>query len=163
MARHRNIAGGPARTAGETWETISTLVSTTLGKSSSISESAVTTVMNNLSPAGVALVASGHLQKAPLTVVADPLYLTITTVEGEEAFSAMDEENLNPVPGAATATTWQVYLSSPIGLSDLVAEVVADSEHASAGSPPSESVTKEASTSNCAFDLRRLDPKRLSG
>jgi hypothetical protein len=71
----------------------------------------------------------------------------------------MDEENLSPVPGAATATTWKVYLPSPVGLSDLVAEVVAGSEHASAASPPSESVTKEASASNGAFDLRRLDPK----
>jgi hypothetical protein len=115
--------------------------------------------MNDLSPAGLALVASGHLQKHPLTVVAEPLNLTITTVEGEEAFSAMDEENLSPVPGAATATTWKVYLPSPVGLSDLVAEVVAGSEHASAASPPSESVTKEASASNGAFDLRRLDPK----
>jgi hypothetical protein len=159
MARHRAIAGSPARTAGETWATISTLVADTLGKSSSITESAVTTVMNDLSPAGLALVASGHLQKHPLTVVAEPLYLTITTVEGEEAFSAMDEENLSPVPGAATATTWKVYLPSPVGLSDLVAEVVAGSEHASAASPPSESVTKEASASNGAFDLRRLDPK----
>jgi hypothetical protein len=159
MARHRAIAGSPARTAGETWATISTLVADTLGKSSSITESAVTTVMNDLSPAGLALVASGHLQKHPLTVVAEPLYLTITTVEGEEAFSAMDEENLSPVPGATTATTWKVYLPSPVGLSDLVAEVVAGSEHASAASPPSESVTKEASASNGAFDLRRLDPK----
>jgi hypothetical protein len=159
MARHRYIAGSPARTAGETWATISTLVSGSLGKSSSITESAVTMVMNDLSPAGLALVASGHLQKHPLTVVAEPLYLTIATVEGEEAFSTMDEENLNPVPGAGTATTWKVYLPSPIGLNDLVAEVVAGNEHASADSPPPESVTKEASTSNGAFDLRRLDPK----
>jgi hypothetical protein len=159
MARHRDIAGSPARTAGETWATIGTLVAATLNKSSSITEGAVTSVMNDLSPAGVALVASGYLQKLPVTVVAEPLYLTITTVEGEEAFSTMAEENLNPVPGAATPTTWKVYLPAPVGLSDLVTEVVADSEHASADSPPAEALTKEGSTNNGAFDLRRLDPK----
>jgi hypothetical protein len=158
MARHRNIAGSPARTAGETWETISSLVSATLGKSSSIAESSVSTVMNDLSPAGLALVASGHLQKLPLTVVAEPLRLTINTVEGEDAFSTMDDENLGPVPGAATATSWTVHLPTPAGLSDLVAEVVSACDHASTGSPPAEPVAKEASSSSQAFDLRRLDP-----
>lgn len=159
MARHRVIAGSPARTAAETWATIGALVSATLGKSSSIAETAVSAVMGDLAPAGLALVASGHLQATPLTVVADPLYLAIATVEGTDALSAIDEENLNPVPGAATATDWTIYLPTPIGLSALVLDVVACSDHASADSPPAEPATKEALASAVPFDLRRLDPK----
>ena len=50
------------------------------------------------------LVAGGHLDKHALVVVADPVYLNITTVSGIAATNL--DEDLGPVPGGATSTEW---------------------------------------------------------
>jgi len=158
MARHRSIAASPVRTAAETWDVISTLVVDTLDKSPVLAGT-VAGVMRDLTPAGLALVASGYLGSNPLTLVAEPLYLTITTTEGAAAISGVEEENLNPVPGGTTATDWMIYLPTPAGLAGLVQDVVSVSVHASAAAPPAEPDTKEATSSGVGFDLRRLDPR----
>lgn len=159
MARRRQIAASPVRSAAEAWGVIGDLVASTLSKSPAITDTEVKGVMDALAPAGIALVASGYTESKPIHVVACPLYLTMTTVGGEDAFSAMDDENLNPVPGAATADEWTVYLPKPDGLSALVEEVVRGVDHASTDDPPTEPATKEASADTPTIDLSRLDPR----
>ncbi len=159
MARHREVASSPARAMAETWGAIANLVAVTLGRSASIHEADVRRAFDLALAAGNALVAGGHLARAPVTVIAAPLYLTISTVSGEKAFKTLEDENNSAAPGASTAETWMVYLPKPAGLASLIDEVVSESEHLSSATPPAE--TQAASTIP-AMDLRRLDPARRS-
>lgn len=159
MARHRDIASSPVRTAAETWTVIRELIANTLDRSDQIDGDEVRGVLDSAAPAGVALIAAGYTGTADLTVVAAPLRLTIRTVVGTDAFKAEAEENLNPVPGAATASAWMVYLPNPTGLASLIEEAVAVLEHLSAEPPPAEASTANSSTAT-TIDLRRLDPSR---
>ena len=60
---------------------------------------------------GRVLVSGGHLDDGGLTLVADPLRLDIAVVSGTDATTL--NENLNTVPGAATATGWRLHLPAP--------------------------------------------------
>jgi hypothetical protein len=112
--------------------------------------------MDQLAPAGLALVSSGYLATSPLVLIADPLRLEIKTVDGVESFDALESESLNPVPGGATATSWMIYLPAPVGFEALVTECVKTSGHTSSDKPPAEPVTKETATNSVSFDLTRL-------
>lgn len=159
MTRRRLIAASPVRTAATTWEAVADVVARSLGRSSSIAASDVRGVFERLSGAGVALVAGGHLDRTPLTVVASPLRLEVQTVSGEEAFSALAEENPNPVSGASTAESWKVYLPNPPGLAPLLKEALEGIAEASTGDPPADT-EPAASARPARFDLSRLDPTR---
>lgn len=161
MARRRDIAGSPVRTAGATWTAITELIAVTLGRSSAIEAEAVREALRTVAPAGHALVAGGHLDRARLTVVASPLYLTIGTVSGEGAFRASEEENLSPVPGAADAQAWNLYLPRPAGLGELLDEVADGIDHISTGSPPDEDEATRG-RADALIDLKRLDPNLRS-
>lgn len=156
MARHRTLAASPVRSAAEVWDKASDLVATTLAKSDSITEVDVRSVFDTLRAAGHALVAGGHLDREPITVVAEPLRLTVGTATGTNAFAALEAENDSPVPGAATATQWTVHLPRPSGLASLINEVAAGVDHATSDDPPSEN--EKAATASAVLDLRRLDP-----
>lgn len=155
MTRTRLIAASPVRTAGATWEAITELVARSLDRSSSNTAGDVRQVLERLSGAGVALVAGGYLNRDPVTIVASPLRLQVQTVSGEEAFSALEEENPNPVPGAATAESWRIYLPRPSGLAALVDEAVDGVAEASTDDPPRDA---ESAATAAALDLSRLDP-----
>lgn len=159
MARHRDIAASPVRTAADTWAVISELIAVTLDRSDDIDGDDVRRALDAATPAGTALVAAGYTGSADITVVAGPLHLTIRTVAGADAFKTEADENHNPVPGAATAKDWTVYLPNPAGLASLVEDVAAGSEHLSTDSPPAEPSNASNSTS-ATIDLRRLDPSR---
>lgn len=157
MERHRDIAASPARTVGATWDAITDLVVETLGRSPTIDGLVVREAFGSIAPGGQALVAAGHLDKLRITVVADPLRLTIGTVSGAAAFRALEDETVGPVPGAATAEAWTAYLPRPSGLARLLDEVVEGIDHVSTAAPPAEAA--EARTSSAlSLDLRRLDP-----
>jgi len=158
MDRNREIAGSPVRTAGETWTTITELVAATLDWSPNIDGHDVRRTLNAVGAAGRALVAAGKLNTQPLTLVVASLRLAIRTVSGEDAFRALDDENPNPVPGAATATDWVLHIPRPDGLAALIDEVVQDVSHISLDPP---GVKEEARTSH-AINLGRLDPNLWS-
>lgn len=157
MSRHRDIAASPVRTAGATWATITDLVVATLDRSSSIDAANVRHALDAVAGAGCALIASGYLDRMSLTVIAPPLHLTIGTVTGEAAFRAFEDENLSPVPGAATAAAWMIYLPRPTGLAPLVDEVTHGLDGISTAEPPAET-SAGAEKSLVGIDLRRLDP-----
>ncbi len=100
--------------------------------------------------AGRMLIAAGHLESAPLILVAGDLRLEITTVSGDQAFSL--EENLNPVPGGATATEWTVHLPSDGPLGTAVRDVVAASEHLSGDLPKTSSAKSSLAETDALVD-----------
>ncbi len=160
MARHRDIASSPVRTAADTWGVICELIAVTLDRADGIDGNDVRRVLDGAAPAGTALIAAGYTDTADVTVVAAPLHLTIRTVSGTDAFKAEADENLNPVPGAATAQAWMVYLPKPAGLASLIEDGVAMSGQLSAEAPPSPAAADAKTASATAIDLRRLDPSR---
>lgn len=160
MSRHREIAASPARTAAETWDAICRVVAATLARSTNIDQADVVATLSSLTPAGLALVAGGHLDRSPLTLVADPLRLTVATVSGERALTVVDNENPNPVPGAATCTDWTLYLPTPAGLKSLINEAAASVPHTTAGKPPAAAAAADSATkTGTTIDLNRLDPR----
>jgi len=129
MLRHRQIAASPERAASETWDIIAQLVLVTLERSPSILAAEVIAAMDAAAPVGRLLIAGGHLDHHPLILVADPVYLSISTVSGTGAARAAADENLDPVPGGASAETWSIHLPTPEPLSHLVKEAASKSEH----------------------------------
>lgn len=112
MQRRREIASSPQRGAEETWQIITELVGATLERSPNIARSAVDATMAGADGVGRMLIAGGHLEANPIVVVAGQLWLEIATISGDRALTI--EENLNPVPGAATADDWTVHIPARV-------------------------------------------------
>lgn len=139
MLRHRTVAASPVRGASATWQTITELVADTIDTSDSLSRAEAQQAMSVAAPAGRMLIAGGHLDHHPLVLVAGLVHCEITTVSGVAALTT--EENLNPIPGAATANTFTVYLPSPEPLAQEVAAAVASHARLSGAVPVPESPT----------------------
>ena len=60
MARHRDIAASPVRTAAEVWGVIRELIAVTLDRSDEIDGDEVRRALDGAAPAGTALVAAGY-------------------------------------------------------------------------------------------------------
>ncbi len=129
MQRHREIASSPQRTAGETWDTIAAIVGVTLERSPNIDRSTVDATMSAGGGVGRMLISGGHLESTPIVVTAGQLWLEITTVSGDRALTI--EENLNPVPGAATADDWMVHLPAAGPIAKIVKNSVKADDHLS--------------------------------
>jgi len=140
MQRHRQVAAAPERKASETWEAIGQLVVATLERSPHITRSDVAAAMRAAGPVGVMLVAGGHLETHPLVIVADPVYLSVTTVSGGAAMRL--DEDLGPVPGGAAARDWTIYVPTPDPVGGAVRAALGGSPHLSSAAPPAESVAK---------------------
>lgn len=163
MQRRKDIAGTPSRTPADAWAAIAELVTATLDRSNSIDTTTVGQAMEQLRPAGVALIAAGHLSRQPLTVVAAPLTLDIWVVSGEAALELADTEDLAPVRGAATATVWTIHLPRPDGLAALIDEVTdavdpATTATATTRATASGQAAAPTTTTGDVVDLRRLTP-----
>lgn len=155
MNRNRAIASSPVRTAAATWQAITELAVVTLDRSPEIDGSDVSRTFDTIKAAGCALVAAGYTDDRPLVIDAPPLQLTIRTVSGVEAFGALDDENSNPVPGAATSDAWTLHLPRPEGLAALVDEVASGVSNVSTGESRKQSALAGTPPT---LDLRRLDP-----
>ena len=137
MLRYRTIAAAPVRSASVTWQVITGLVADTIATSAALSRSEAEQAMSVAAPAGRMLIAGGHLDRHPLTLVAGLVRCEITTVSGTAALTA--EESLNPVPGAAAAETFTIYLPSPDPLGPVVSAAAAGHARLSDAAPPTES------------------------
>ncbi len=133
MQRHRQIAAAPERSAAEAWEVIRALVADTLDRSSSIHRAEVESALEPLDGVARMLISAGHLRKQPLVLVAGELSLEITTASGTEALTL--EENVNPVPGAAGADDWTLYVPQGEPMGKLVRTTVKGHAHLSADEP----------------------------
>lgn len=160
MLRRREIAASPARRADEAWTAVVELIADTLDRSTNIERSEVVEALSGLTAVGPRLVAGRHLEKIPVVLAADQVRLSIFTVSGAEAMNL--EENLAPVPGGTSATTWKVYVPAPDPLAAEVAAAVAGvGSTCITAEPPPDAVVKAAQTADI-FDLDAL-ARRLKG
>lgn len=157
MRRRRDVAAAPERSATDTVGTIGTLVRDTLATSASIDLDDVDAALDAARPALLALVSGGHLDRDALVLVAASLHLSVTSVSGDRALTL--EENLAAVPGAASATTWTLYLPTPDPLAATVTAVAKRHERLSAEEPPSDAQAEEKTASMVDLDAfaRRED------
>ncbi len=160
MLRRRDIAASPARRADEAWAVIVELIADTLDRAAAIDRTDVLDVFGVAGIVGPRLVAARHLEKSPVVLVADPVHLSIYTVSGVEAISI--EENLGPVPGGSSASTWKVHLPAPEPLNADITAAVAGSDHLTTETPPSAAVKSTASAELLDLDAlaRRLSEDR---
>lgn len=143
MRRTREVAASPLRSASVTWSVIAGLVADTVAQSSGLSRDEAVQAMSAAEAVGRMLVAGGHLHKHPITLVAGEVHCEVTTVSGTAALTL--EENLNPVPGAAGADEFTVYLPSPAPLQEQVRAAVDGHARLSDAAPPA-AETKAASS-----------------
>ena len=98
------------------------------------------------------LVAGGHLEHLPVVLVAGAVHCEIRTVSGAPALHT--EENLNVIPGAASATTFTIHLPSPEPLSEIVADVAG--RHPRLSSETASAPQQESATGAALIDLAAL-------
>ena len=135
MERHRTIAASPVRSAAEAWEVVTTLVADTLERSPAVPAGSVGAELAVLDGLGPALIAGGHLESKGLVLCDAGLHVTVTVVTGDAALGV--EENLNPVPGGASATDgWTLYIPLPGALDASVEAAAKRSSHLSVETPP---------------------------
>lgn len=154
MKRHRDVAAAPVRSPSETWRTIAEIVVTTLERSPGVPRAEAEAAMAAAAPAGLALIAGGYLDRHPITLIAGTVDCTIQTVTGTRAFDV--DENLNPVPGAGTATQFTVHLPSPEPHGGLVRRV-ADSHPGLSAEEPSAPAQEDTARSGSFIDLAALE------
>jgi len=152
VRRHREIAASPQRATADTWTTIATLITDTLQQSAAIDQLDVEHALEALDQVGRMLIAGGHLEQHPLTLVAAETVLEITTVSGTDALTL--EENLRPVPGVAGVADWTVYVPQVEPLAKLVRSAVMGRDHLSADTPAAP--VPSTTTSSRGFDLDAL-------
>jgi hypothetical protein len=85
-------------------------------------------------------------------LVAASLHLSITTVSGDRALTL--DENLALVPGAASATSWILYLPTPDPVGALVAGAAAKHDCLSTAAPPTDASKEQQASS--VLDLGAL-------
>ncbi len=156
MERTRFIAAAPVRSASEAWRVVSTLLADTLERSSSVPTGSVGKELAPLKGMGPALIAGGHLESKGLVLVDTGLHLTIRVLTADAALEV--EENLNPVPGGASATNaWTLYLPSAGALDNAVKAAVKNSTHLSTDAPPASApAEKSAGASRSLIDVNAL-------
>ena len=153
MLRYRTVAAAPVRIASATWQIITDLVADTIAASGTLTRSDAMEAMAAAAPAGRMLVAGGHLDRHPLTLVAGLVHCEITTVSGTAALTT--EENLNPIPGAADATTYTIYLPAPVPLAAVVAEAADGHPRLSDARPPA-AVDKKTAGAGPLIDMNAV-------
>ncbi len=145
MQRRREIAAAPERSATESWQTLAALIRDSVSRSEQIGMAEINGSLEKARGVGTLLIASGHLDRDPITVVAGDLHLSLTTVSGDSALTL--EENLRPVMGATKAENWKVYLPTPEPLGRVVREAAKEDSNLSAEDPPMLTAKSEASAS----------------
>lgn len=156
-ARRRQIAGPPVRSATAVWTAVADLVRDTLAPAVEIDANLAHDVVMDVIAVGRVLVSGGHLDDSGLTLVADPLRLDIAVVSGTDATTL--NENLNTVPGAATATAWRLHLPAPASVGSWVADAVANSTNLTVDAPP---VLKEAVSASTPSGPGEIDAVALA-
>src|SRR5579862_2724372 len=135
MERTRFIAAAPVRSASEAWQVVTTLLADTLERSSLVPNGSVGKELASLKGLGPALIAGGHLESKGLVLVDTDVHLTIRVLTADAALNV--EENLNPVPGGASATErWTLYLPSAGPLNSAVEAAVKNAMHLTTDAPP---------------------------
>lgn len=152
MERHRTIAASPVRSAFEAWEVVTDLIAETLERSPAVPAGSVEAELAALNGLGPALIAGGHLESKGLVLCDAGLHVTITVVTADAALGV--EENLNPVPGGASATDgWTLYIPLPGALNASVEATAKRSSHLSVETPPNSAPTVKTKRVGAGTDI----------
>lgn len=157
MKRYREIAASPVRGAAEAWQAVTTLISKTLERSPAVPAGSVAGEIAALDGLGPALIAGGHLESKGLVLCDIGLHVTIRVVTSDPALGV--KENLNAVPGGASATDgWMLYIPLPGALDASVREAAKRSSHLSVDVPPASvpAAKAEELRAASAIDLEAL-------
>ena len=155
MERHRTVAASPVRNAVDAWQVVRTLLAETLERSPNVPAGSVGEELSVLDGLGPALIAGGHLESKGLVLCDVGLHLTVTVQTADAALGVT--ENLNPVPGGASATKgWMLYLPLPGPLDASVEAAAKRSVHLSVEPPPKSAPTSKKVQAASAIDLDAL-------
>ena len=153
MERHRTIAASPVRSASQAWAVVTALIASTLERSPNVAAGSVGGELAVLDGLGPALIAGGHMESRGLVLCDVDLHLTIQVVTADAALGV--KENLNPVPGGASATDgWMLHIPLPGALDASVVAAAKRSSHLSVDKPPAARLKNQESGS--AIDLEAL-------
>jgi hypothetical protein len=143
MKRQRKIAAAPVRSAVAAWKVTCQLIVDTLDQSPHVSASSVTTELARLDGVGPALIAGGHLETKGLVLEDEDLHITFFAPTADAALGV--EENLNAVPGGASATNgWTLYIPTSDPLKASVVRAISGSKHLSTDAPRATNVQQES-------------------
>jgi hypothetical protein len=126
VIRYRTVAASPARSASAAWQAITDLVAGTVAASSTLARADAEQAMAAAAPAGLMLIAGGHLDLHPVTLLVGLVHCEITTV-----------------PGAAGADTYAIHLPAPEPLTAVVAGAVAGHPRLTDAPPPAPAARAE--------------------
>jgi hypothetical protein len=141
VRRSRYIAADPERTTAETVEAIGDLMA---GSLPAADKSAIGLATESLRAFASYLVPGEHLTTRPLTLVAGSLACDVFTLHGEDAVGVEDPA---PPPGAASETSWTLYVPIPPQAPFAAGDVEKADPHFRAGPAPAdagEAVAKAA-------------------
>jgi hypothetical protein len=147
VRRRRDIPADPARTSAETAEAIADLIAAAVPAAD---RAELAGAANALRPFLGYLIPGEHLTREPLTLVADKLACDIFTLHGEDAVGAEDPDT---PPGAASATSWVLYVPVPDGAPFTDREIEAADHHLHAGAAPDDAGRTEAKATPSAAEL----------
>ena len=106
------------------------------------------------------MVASNLFDAHPLVLTAGDLDLTIIIKSNDDAFAV--DENLDPVPGGASApASWKLYLPKRGSTTSAVEEAAQGSSHVFAGKPQRTALAASASSPGASVDMDAL--RRMGG
>ena len=160
MLRHRTVAGSPVRSATEVWAAIEELAVDSLALSQHLDADKVRASLQPARHAVLMLVAGGHLEHEPLSLIAPPkLDVRIGLVTGVEALDL--DENLGPVPGATAARDWTLHLPTAEPLTTWLADAVTGQPHLSVDPPTSSKANNTDPGPSSVIDLTALERREV--
>ena len=142
MLRYRTVAAAPVRSASATWQIITDLVADTIAASGTLTRSDAMEAMAAAAPAGRMLIAGGHLDRHPLTLVAGSGPLRDHHRVGHRRADHRGEPQ--PDPRRGRRETYTIYLPAPAPL----AAVVAAARRAPAACPSAPARADEKKTAS---------------
>lgn len=159
MKRERTIAGTPVQSGFGSWRALVEAIVASLESSPNIPNGSVAPELAYLDGLGPALAGGGHLESAPVVLVASPLHVSFTIATGAAAFSV---EAFEPtIPGSATAAAdWRLYLPRVAAFDAALETAVNGRAHLKVGPAP-EPKEEAVKSSAAAVDLDAL--RQLGG
>ena len=159
MKRLRTIAAAPVRSATEAWQVLKSVIVDTLQRSPAISEGSVDRELAVLDGIVPALIAGGHFEQKGFVLHDTSFHITFLVVTADPALYV--EENLNPIPGGASATEdWVLYIPLCGTFDELVEAKVQSSSHLTVQQPP-EPVTGRMKHEKAEIDFNTLRDVRI--
>jgi hypothetical protein len=154
VKRTRVVNAAPARNASETVATISDVIAASLAAASEIDNDQVTAALSKARATLLMLVSSRRMKDSPVVLVAGNAICEFFC--RYDAAAVGGEENLNPVPGMSTATTFMLHVPAPEPLAGPIAALVAGNKHLTTEPAPAAAPTAARAAGSSPIDLTAI-------